>query len=120
MPQVSDILDGVVEKVLPSGMILRLNDGTTGFIPNSEMGTPRGSNHNRMFPVGTGMQVIVKEVDSMRNRVTLSRSGVSEKLEQEELNQYRNKVVKDEKTDSSLGSLGELLKAAMEKNKKAG
>jgi small subunit ribosomal protein S1 len=119
MPQVSDILDGVVEKVLPSGMILRLNDGTTGFIPNSEMGTPRGSNHNKMFPVGTGMQVIVKEVDSTRNRVTLSRSGVSEKLEQEELSQYRNKVVKDEKTDSSLGSLGELLKAAMEKNKKA-
>jgi len=120
LPQAGDILDGVVEKALPSGMILRLNDGMTGFIPNSEMGTPRGTNHNRMFPVGTGMQVIVKEVDSARNRITLSRSGVSEKLEQEELSQYMNKVVKDEKTDSRLGSLGELLKAAMEKNKKAG
>jgi small subunit ribosomal protein S1 len=120
MPQISDILDGVVEKVLPSGIILRLNDGTTGFVPNSEVGTPRGSNHTKMFPSGTGMQVIVKEVDNARNRVTLSRSGVSEKLEQEELSKYRNKIVKDEKTDSSLGSLGELIKAAMEKNKKAG
>jgi small subunit ribosomal protein S1 len=120
LPQVSDILDGVVEKVLPSGMIIRLNDGTTGFIPNSEIGTPRGTNHNRMFPAGTGMQVIVKEVDKARNRVTLSRSGVSEKLEREELNQYRNKVIKDEKAESSLGSLGELLKAAMEKKKKTG
>ncbi|MCX5805610.1 MAG: S1 RNA-binding domain-containing protein [Proteobacteria bacterium] len=120
MPQVSDILDSVVEKALPSGVIVRLLDGATGFIPNSEMGTPRGSNHNKMFPVGTAMQVIVKEVNSARNRITLSRSGVSEKLEQEELNKYRDKIVKDEKTDSSLGSLGELIKAAMEKNKKTG
>ena len=120
LPQVGDILEGVVERALAPGMILRINDGTTGFIPNSEMGTPRGSNHSKMFPVGTAMQVIVKEVDSARNRVTLSRSGVAEKLEQEELNQYRDTVVKDEKAGSSLGSLGELIKAALEKKKKTG
>ncbi len=118
MPQISDIMDGVVEKVLTSGLIIRLNNGATGFIPNSEMGTPRGTNHNKMFPVGTSVQVIVKEVDVSRNRITLSRSGVSEKLEQEELSKYRNKVVNDEKTDIRLGSLGELLKAAMEKQEK--
>jgi small subunit ribosomal protein S1 len=118
LPQIGDIMNGVVERVLPSGIILKLNDGITGFIPNSEMGTPRGTNHNRMFPVGTVIQIIVKEVDTARNRLTLSRNGVSEKLEQEELNQYMDKVVKDEKTDSRLGSLGEILKAALEKNKK--
>lgn len=116
MPQIGDILDGVVEKALPSGVLLKLNNGITGFIPNSGMGTPRGANHNRMFPVGTGMQVIVKEVDVIRKRMILSRSGVAEKLEQEELSRYRDEVIKDEST-GSLGSLGELLKAAMDKNK---
>jgi small subunit ribosomal protein S1 len=120
LPQVGDILDGFVEKALASGIIVKLGDGLTGFIPNSEMGTPRGSNHTKMFPAGTGMQVIVKEVDPSRNRITLSRSGVAEKLEQEELSQYRDAVVKDEKTGSSLGSLGELIKAALEKKKNKG
>ncbi|MCX5803908.1 MAG: S1 RNA-binding domain-containing protein, partial [Proteobacteria bacterium] len=116
MPQVGDILDGIVGKALPSGVLLKMNNGIAGFIPNSEMGTPRGTNHNRMFPVGTGMQVIVKEVDVIRNRMILSRSGVAEKLEQEELNQYRGEVMKDESTGSGLGNLGELLRAAMDKN----
>jgi hypothetical protein len=69
-----------------------------------------------MFPVGTGMQVIVKEVDVIRNRMILSRSGVAEKLEQEELSRYRGEVMKDESTGSGLGNLGELLRAAMDKN----
>ena len=81
------------------------------------MGTPRGANHNRMFPVGTGMQVIVKEVDVIRKRMILSRSGVAEKLEQEELDRYRDEVMKDESTGNGLGNLGELLRAAMDKNK---
>jgi len=117
MPQIGDILDGVVEKALPSGVLLKLNNGITGFIPNSGMGTPRGANHNRMFPVGTGMQVIVKEVDVIRKRMILSRSGVAEKLEQEELDRYRDEVMKDESTGNGLGNLGELLRAAMDKNK---
>jgi hypothetical protein len=63
------------------------------------------------------MQVIVKEVDVIRKRMILSRSGVAEKLEQEELSRYRGEVMKDESTGSGLGNLGELLRAAMDKNK---
>jgi hypothetical protein len=62
------------------------------------------------------MQVIVKEVDVIRKRMILSRSGVAEKLEQEELSRYRGEVMKDESTGSGLGNLGELLRAAMDKN----
>ncbi len=119
LPAVGDIFDGTVEKVLPSGILLKLSTGVTGFMPNSEVGTPRGTNHNRMFPAGTGMQVIIKEVDAVKNRVTMSRSGVAEKLEQEELSRYRDTMTKNEKEGSTLGSLGELLKAAMEKSKHA-
>jgi ribosomal protein S1 len=70
-----------------------------------------------MFPVGTSLQVMVTEVNQGRGRITLSKSGVEEKLEKEELSSYMNKVQLDDKVGSSLGSFGELLKAAMDKSK---
>jgi small subunit ribosomal protein S1 len=116
-PEVGELFDGTVEKVLTSGILVKLPIGAIGFIPNSEVGTPRGTNHNRMFPVGTTLKVLVTEVNQARNRITLSRSGVDEKLEKEELSSYMNKVQQDDKVGNSLGSFGELLKAAMDKGK---
>ena len=116
-PEAGELFEGTVEKVLTSGVLVKLPTGAIGFIPNSEMGTPRGTNHNRMFPVGTSLQVMVTEVNQGRRRITLSKSGVEEKLEKEELSSYMNKVQLDDKTGSSLGSFGELLKAAMDKSK---
>jgi len=116
-PETGDLLDGTVEKTLTSGVLVKLPGGTVGFIPNSEMGTPRGTNHSRMFPPGSPLQVMVTEVNKDRNRITLSRSGVTEKLEKEELNHYMDKIQKDDQSGESLGSLGELLKAAMDKRK---
>jgi small subunit ribosomal protein S1 len=117
LPEAGQLLEGTVERVLTSGILLKLPGGSVGFIPNSQMGTPRGTNHSRMFPLGTALQVLVMEVDQGRNRITLSRSGVDEKLEKEELSSYMNKAQQDDKTGSSLGSFGELLKAAMDKGK---
>lgn len=116
-PASGELLDAAVEKVLTSGVLVKLPGGAVGFIPNSEMGTPRGTNHSRMFPQGTALKVLVMEVDQGRNRISLSRSGVDEKLEKEELSSYMNKVQQDDKAESSLGSFGELLKAAMDKSK---
>ena len=116
-PEAGELFEGTVEKVLTSGILVKLPTGAIGFIPNSEMGTPRGTNHNRMFPVGTSLQVMVTEVNQGRGRITLSKSGVEEKLEKEELSSYMNKVQRDDKVGSSLGSFGELLKAAMDKSK---
>jgi len=116
-PEVGEILQGTVEKVLTSGILVKLPSGAVGFIPNSEMGTPRGTNHSRMFPVGTPVQVMVTEINQDRGRITLSRSGVEEKMEKEELSSYLNKVQQEDKSGSSLGSFGELLKAAMDKGK---
>jgi small subunit ribosomal protein S1 len=116
LPEAGEVLQGTVEKVLTSGILVKLPGGAIGFIPNSEMGTPRGANHNRMFPFGTPLQVIVVEINQDRGRITLSRSGVEEKLEKEALSSYMNKAQEDDKTGSTLGSFGELLKAAMDKN----
>lgn len=114
-PETGELLHGTVEKVLTSGVLVKLPSGAIGFIPNSEMGTPRGTNHNRMFPIGTSLQVMVTEINQDRGRITLSRSGVEEKLEKEELTSYMKKAQQDDKEGGSLGSFGELLKAAMEK-----
>jgi small subunit ribosomal protein S1 len=113
LPEVGTLLDGVVERVMTYGVIVRLSDNVKGLIPNSEMGTPRGTNHSRMFPEGTPLQVIVTEADSKRGRITLSRSQVEERVERDELNKYREQVEKEVASTDSLGSFGELLKARL-------
>ena len=113
LPAVGEILRGTVDRVMPYGLFLRTESGISGFIPNSEMGTPRGTNHSRMFPEGTAMEVVVTVVDGAKGKVTFSRSGVEEKVAQDEYNQYKDKVRKQETSMGGLGSLGELLMAKL-------
>jgi small subunit ribosomal protein S1 len=117
LPAAGDLLSGTVERVISAGVLLRLGSHMTGFIPNSEMGTPRGTNHSRMFPPGTTVQVVVAEVDSNRRRITLSRRGVDEVGEKEAFDRYKTTVTSGEKSDSTLGSFGELLMKSLEKKK---
>jgi small subunit ribosomal protein S1 len=115
LPSVGEIIGGTVEKVMPFGIFVRLDENVTGLVPNSEAGTPRGSNHVKMFPVGSVMQVIVLEVDSDRGRITLSKSKVEEKMEEDALASYRDSSAGlTTVSDGGLGSLGELLKAKWE------
>jgi small subunit ribosomal protein S1 len=113
LPSPGDLVEGAVERVIAAGVLLKIKDGLTGFIPNSEMGTLRGTNHNRMFPPGSMMQVVVIEIDAKRNRVTLSRSKVDDKVERDTYEQYRDKTHEEEKSSGGLGNLGELLKAKL-------
>lgn len=113
LPSPGDIIEGIVERVISAGVLLKIKPGLMGFIPNGEMGTLKGTNHNRMFPPGSVMQAVVVEIDEKRNRVTLSRSKVDEKVERDTYEQYRDKTYKEEKSSGGLGSLGELLKAKL-------
>ncbi len=117
LPQVGELIDGVVDKVMPYGIFLRMSNGLNGLIPNSEMGTPTGSDHKRMFPSGTEMQVVVLEVDAGSNKVRLSRKAVTENAAKEEYDEYKSSVKEAEGQSGGLGSLGDLLKAKLqEKN----
>jgi small subunit ribosomal protein S1 len=113
LPAVGDILDGTVEKVMPYGIFLKMNDCLTGLIPNQEMGTPSGTDHRRMFPPGTAMQVAVIDVDAASNKVRLSRKAVLEKAAQDEFNQYSESVKNSTESSGGLGSLGDILKAKL-------
>ncbi|HEY3277199.1 MAG TPA: S1 RNA-binding domain-containing protein [Syntrophorhabdaceae bacterium] len=117
LPGIGEILQGRIEKIMPYGLFLHTEGGVKGFIPNSEMGTPRGTNHSRLFPEGTNMEVVVTAVDQERGKVTFSRSGVEEKVAQDEYRQYRDTVKKQETSPGGLGSFGELLMAKLGEKK---
>jgi small subunit ribosomal protein S1 len=119
-PTVGEILGGTVEKVMPYGIFLKMNNGITGLIPNEEVGTPSGTDHRRMFPPGTEMQVAVIDVDTTNNKVRLSRKAVQEKTAQAEFNQYKESVKNSAESSGSLGSLGDILKAKLEEKKNQG
>jgi ribosomal protein S1 len=113
LPTEGELVKGAVERVMPFGVFLKMNSGLTGLIPNSEMGTARGTDHSRMFPVGTPIQAVVLEVDHEQGRVSLSRRGVVEREEQDEFDRYRDKVSTETKSQP-LGVLGEKLKAKLD------
>jgi len=115
LPSVGSMFEGTVEKVMTYGIFVKLNDELTGLIPNAEMATPFGTDHSKMFPVGTKLKVIVKETDQKNAKVRLTRRGVEEKIERDEYKQYKKSVKQEEEeTSDGLGSLGKLLKAKME------
>lgn len=117
LPSAGEVIDGTVDKVMPFGVFVKIGDEVTGLVPNSEMDTPNGADHSRMFPAGSTMQVVVREVDNGRGKVLLSRKALKEREEQEDFRRYRDSVKGEEKPSAGLGSLGELLKARMaEKN----
>lgn len=120
LPAVGEILDGTVEKVMPYGIFMKMNNGVKGLIPNEEMGTPSGTDHRRMFPSGTELQVAVIDVDTANNKVRLSRKVIIEKAAQDEFNQYKESVRNSAAPSGSLGSLGEMLKAKLEEKKNQG
>jgi len=113
-PSAGEVIDGEVEKVMPFGIFVKIGDGVTGLVPNSEMGTPRGTDHTKTFFKGNIMKVLVLDVDSDNARVTLSRKGVLHKEEEDDLKSYRAASAKVSKSESGLSSFGELLKARLE------
>ena len=113
LPEVGELIDGVVDKVMPYGIFLRMSNGLNGLVPNSEMGTSQGADHKRMFPSGTEMQAVVIEVDQVSNKVRLSRKALMENAAKEEYDEYRTSVKQAEAQTGGLGSLGDILKAKL-------
>lgn len=114
LPKAGEILEGTVEKVMPYGVFVKIGNGLNGLVPNAEMGTPVGTDHERMFPAGSPMQVVVTEVDAAQAKVRLSRRQVMEKKDAEVFQEYRNSVKEREKTSGGFGSLGDILRAKLE------
>jgi small subunit ribosomal protein S1 len=120
LPATGEILHGTVERVMPYGIFLKMDNGITGLIPNIEMGTPSGTDHRRMFSPGSKMQVAVLDVDTEKNKVRLSRKALLEKAAQDEFNEYKESVKNPAESSGSLGNLGEIIRAKLEEKKNQG
>jgi len=116
LPAVGEVLEGVIEKLMPYGMFVKMESGLTGLVPNAEMGTPRGTDHSKYFEVGSTLPVAVIEVDKIHHRVRLSRKAVSKQKERIEYDRYKESVQQDTESGSDIGSLGMLLKAKLEES----
>jgi small subunit ribosomal protein S1 len=117
LPAVREILDGVVEKIMPYGIFVKMNNGLTGLIPNSEMGTSKGTDHRRMIPPGTEMQVMVIDVDVAEKKVRLSRKAILEKAAKDEYTEYMKSQKNSLGSNKNLGTIGDILKSKLKEKK---
>jgi small subunit ribosomal protein S1 len=110
--RVGDIVQAAVDRVEPFGVFVSWPNGR-GLIPNAEMGTPRGSDHKKQFPAGTAVKAQVTEIDN-QGRLRLSKVAAEQAEERAEVNEYL-KANQPKQKGSGFGTLGDLLKAKLQK-----
>ena len=113
-PDLSAIREGMifeveVEKIEKFGLFVLLPDGQKGLIPNVEMGTPRNTDHGKMFPPGTRFSAAILQVDAANNRLRLSRKAVDEAEERQQTSEYRKKLASQQE-EGGFGTLAAMLK----------
>jgi small subunit ribosomal protein S1 len=97
-----------VDRVEPAGLHVQI-EGVIGrrgrgFIPNSEMGTERGTDHRKKFPQGTEIDVKVIGLDR-DGGLRLSRKAFYQEEERRAVQSYRK-----EAATKGFGTFGDLLK----------
>ena len=115
LPEIGEVLDGKVEKIMPFGIFIKLKSGLTGLVPNSEMATTPGSDHKKMFPEGSDMKIAVIEVDRESNKIKLSRKAAMDMAVKQEYEEYLTVSGQANGSSGGLGTLGDLLKAKLER-----
>lgn len=107
-PQKGEVLEATVSKVATFGVFVETSKGP-GLVPTRELGTPRGSDARRQFPVGKSVRVVLVSSDPNRG-VTFSISRVAGVEERENFRDF-TRAQKERAGDSaSLGSFGALLR----------
>jgi len=105
--RIGAVLTGTVERVEAFGVFVRLGPGQTGLVPNAELGTARGTDHRRTFPVGSELKVLVLAIEEGGRRIRLSREKALAHEEQAETQAY----IKDAARKGGFGmTLGDFLK----------
>jgi small subunit ribosomal protein S1 len=98
----------VVTQVMPPGLHVRVENVIgkrgRGFIPNSEMGTPRGTDHRKKWPPGT--EIDVKIIGTDRDGgLRCSRKRFLQDEERRAVREYKKEVSK-----KGLGTFGDILR----------
>ena len=106
---------GTVSRVQPFGAFIELAPGVDGLVHISELGAGRRVSHpQEVLSVGDQVQARVLSVDTEKHRIGLS---LDKKYEAEESARPAINVADYAKPDQSFGTLGDLLKESMKKQK---
>ncbi len=100
-----DIVTGVVSKIEPNGIEVKVEDVLTGFIRRSELARDRADQRPEKFAVGEKVDAKVTAIDRAARRLTLTIKGKEIEEEREAVREYGS-------TDSG-ASLGDILGAAI-------
>lgn len=104
---------GAVQRIAAGGIFVELEEGIVAFLPGSLSGVGRGEPLGSVYKVGKVVDLIVREVDLERRRITLEAGEAMNSEEQKEFESYM-KQQKVEKSSGGLGSFGELLQKALD------
>jgi len=91
---VGAVLVGPVERVESFGVFVRLGPGQTGLVPNAELGTARGSDPRKAFPIGSDLKVLVLGIEENGRRIRLSHAKALEQEERSESQAYSQDAAK--------------------------
>jgi len=86
--EVGAVLKGTVERHEPFGVFVRLGPGQTGLVPNTELGTQRGTDYRKAFAVGTELKVLVLAIEEGGRRIRLSHTQALAREERAEAQEY--------------------------------
>lgn len=111
-PERGEVLEGTVSQVTSYGVFVDTAKGK-GLVPTRELGTPRGSDARRMFPIGKPVSVVLVTKDASRG-LTFSMSRVAAVEERQNYRDFARaqKMQRDE--PSTLGSFGALLRERLD------
>ena len=107
---VGAVLAGTVERVENYGAFVRLGPGQTGLVPNAELGTQRGTDYRKAYPIGTELKVLVLAIEEGGRRIRLSHTQALAREERTEAQEYLHDS--GTKTGGFGLTLGELFRQA--------
>ncbi|MBI1921204.1 MAG: 30S ribosomal protein S1 [Geobacter sp.] len=110
---------GTVSQLAQFGAFVTLAEGIDGLIHISRLGQGKRINHPReVLKEGETIEVKVEGVDRENRRISLCLAGPARAAEEEAATMDVFRATSAESSGKSLGSLGDLLKAKMDKKKK--
>lgn len=107
-PERGEVLAGTVSKVTSFGVFVDTAKGT-GLVPSRELGTPRGSDARRAFPVGKEVSVVLVSKDPSRG-ITFSMSRVAAVEERRNFHEFSQAQQAQRDEGAPIGTFGALLR----------
>ncbi|BCS96505.1 30S ribosomal protein S1 [Desulfoluna limicola] len=104
---------GTVEKKESYGIFVKLEPGVTGLLPKSKLAEAANASALNAAKPGETLELLVDAVDEEKRRITLVSTEAADGA-----SNWKGYTEKPKaKSDNSMGTMGELLKAAMSKKK---